>query len=328
VKIVNALCFAALALASQVRSAEPVLPRDGWASGEVEAVENAPDWCCWNSRNEGGAPRTSCRLDSDHGSFGNRDDATTNSVRVYARTTGGRIDRLRALSASCRVETATPIRELGPVTTDDSARWLIGHGKARSLSDDIRENALAALAMHRGNIAFDSLAATARTDDHAETRERAVFWLAILRGPAGSDVATTVMFNDKETNVRQLAAFAVSQGNSPRAVQDLIRLGNSDRDGDVRGHAWFCLAQTEAPNAEEAMFAALRNDKDDDVREQAIFALSQLPDERATRALIVVAEDRTLSNEQRKRAVFWLAQSDAKPAQAWLDKVLTRNRTD
>ena len=64
---------------------------------------------------------------------------------------------------------------------------------------------------------------------------------------------------------------------------------------------------------------------DEHVREQAIFALSQLPDERATRALIAAAEDRSLSREQRKRAVFWLAQSESEAAQTYLEKVLTAN---
>jgi HEAT repeat protein len=63
------------------------------------------------------------------------------------------------------------------------------------------------------------------------------------------------------------------------------------------------------------------------VREQAIFALSQLPDGRGTRALIATAEDRSLTREQRKRAVFWLAQSESDEAQAYLQKVLAGNVT-
>ena len=71
-----------------------------------------------------------------------------------------------------------------------------------------------------------------------------------------------------------------------------------------------------------------RRISDDHVREQAIFALSQLPDERATRALIAAAEDRSLSSEQRKRAVFWLAQSESEGAQTYLEKVLAGNVSD
>jgi HEAT repeat protein len=114
---------------------------------------------------------------------------------------------------------------------------------------------------------------------------------------------------------------------SPRISQDLIRLGNTDEDGEVRAQAWFWLAQTGAAESEKAIGAALRKDSDDRVREQAIFALSQLPDERATRALIATAEDRSLSREQRKRAVFWLAHSEKTGAQAYLEKVLAGNVT-
>ena len=139
------------------------------------------------------------------------------------------------------------------------------------------------------------------------------------------------MFNDKDPEVRKHAAFAITQSKSPRVTQDLIRLGNTDKDGEVRAQAWFWLAHTGAPDSEDAIVAALKKDSDDHVREQAIFALSQLPDERATRALIAAAEDRSLSSEQRKRAVFWLAQSESKGARTiwrrcWRGMALTDTR--
>ena len=104
---------------------------------------------------------------------------------------------------------------------------------------------------------------------------------------------------------------------------DLIRLGNTDRNSDVRAQAWFSLAHTGAPEAEAAIVAAVRKDSDHSVRERAIFALSRLPDERATRALIAAAEDQSLSRQERKRAVFWLAQSESDAAQAYLEQGLT-----
>lgn len=62
------------------------------------------------------------------------------------------------------------------------------------------------------------------------------------------------------------------------------------------------------------------------MREQAIFALSQLPDDRATPALIGVAENRSLPAEDRKRAIFWLSQAGSDGALAYLDKVLQTSR--
>ena len=93
----------------------------------------------------------------------------------------------------------------------------------------------------------------------------------------------------------------------------------------MRAQAWFWLAQTEAPEAEKAIGEAVKKDGDDHVREQAVFALSRLPAERATGALIKVAEDRSLPVEQRKKALFWLGQSEAASAAAYLEKMLAGN---
>jgi hypothetical protein len=322
---VAALCGLQAAVASQASAGELMLPRNGWASWQVPAVDNAPAWCClsWDNHSDKVSPMA-CRLDRKNGEnfgFGSHNDETTDTVRVYARMADGKVDRLHAFAAACPVKAATPIQEIENVVPDDSAQWLIGLVRGKSLDEDRAEDALAALAMHRGKIAGDAMAALAR-DPRKETRKQAVFWLAQLRGSEGADITSSVMFNDKDPDVREHAAFALSETESPRATADLIRLGNTDKDDEVRAQAWFWLAQTGAAEAEAAIGAALRKDPDADVREEAIFALSQLPDERASRALIAAAEDRSLSREQRKQAVFWLAESESDVAQAYLEKVL------
>ena len=323
-----ALCLTSIVLGPPALAAELKLPADGWSSWEVAAVDDAPAWCCWNNgvHARNGA-WTACKLDGNDSGFGNRDDETTDTVRIYARTVGGKVDRLRALSASCPVEAATPIHDLGAMAADDSARWLIDLGKQADQGNVKRnrlgDNALAALAIHRGIFARDALAGMARNDVRKETRKKAVFWLAQVRGAEGADITSSVMFNDKDPDVREHAAFALGQAKSPRVTADLIKLGNTDKVGDVRAQAWFWLAHTGAPEAESAISTALRQDSDDDVRERAIFALSRLPDDRGTKALIAAAEDQALSREQRKRAVFWLSQSESDAAQAYLERVLT-----
>jgi hypothetical protein len=323
-----AVVLAPFALLSPTHSAELKLPSEGWASWEVAAVEGAPAWCCWSSWRSRDSSPVTCKLDEPEG-FGVGDrDTSTDAVRVYARVSGGKIDRLQALAASCPVETRTPIHELGSVSVADSAHWLIARvkqvGSDATKPRPIGESALAALAMHRGDLARDALAEFTR-DARTETRKWAVFWLAMLRGAEGAEITSAVMFNDPDADVRKHAAFAMSQTKSPRAARELIRQGSTDKDGEVRAQAWFWLAQSGATEAEPAIAQALKKDADHDVREQAIFALSQLPGERGTRALIAAAEDQTLSREQRKRAVFWLSQSEADSAQAYLEKVLARN---
>jgi hypothetical protein len=222
-----------------------------------------------DDRNFRNGTRAACRLDDEQNGYGNRDDATTDTVRVYARTSGGKLDRFRALCATCKVETATP--NLGSVTENDSARWLVGLVKQ---SKDV----LPALALNRGERARDALAGIARTDAREETRKQAVFWLAMLRGSEGADITSSVMLNDKDEDIRKHAAFALAQSAAPRAAADLIRLGNTDRAGEVRGQAWFWLAHMGAPEAEQGIAAALRKETEEDVRDRAIVAHSRLPD--------------------------------------------------
>jgi hypothetical protein len=325
-----ALCLTSFALAPRASSAELTLAQDGWSSWQVGAVDGAPDWCCWSDDvNFRDSSRKSCRLDAATQGFGSRDHAKTDVVRIYMHTASGKIDRLRVLSAACPVETATPIRDLGRIADDDSARWLMGFAqqsnRGPSARHDDQNDALAALAVNRGDVARDALAGIARDDARTETRKQAIFWMALLRGAEGADIASSIMFTDKTAEVREHAAFSLAQSEAPRAAADLIRLGNTDRDAEVRAQAWFWLAHTGVPEAESAIFTALRKETDADVRERAILALSRLPDERAAKALVTIAEDRSQSRELRKRAVFWLSQSDSDAALAYLEQVLTAN---
>jgi hypothetical protein len=326
-RIVSFACLAGFAVSSLCTAAEIELPAEGWASWEVPAVDGAPDMCCWNGLQPGAAARNACKIDNQRGNIGNVDNATTDAVRVYVRVAGGSIDRLRALSAKCPVEAATPIRDLGSHDADASARWLIANARRADVTkhESSRTNALEALGLHRGEVAHNELAAVARGGEAQDERKTAMFWVAKTRGLAGATLITELMFGDKDSDVREHGAFAITVSQSPRISQDLIRLGNTDKEGEVRAQAWFWLAQTGAAESEKAIGAALRKDSDDRVREQAIFALSQLPDDRATRALIATAEDQSLSREQRKRAVFWLAHSEKAGAQAYLEKVLAGN---
>lgn len=320
--------FAAIALASQASAAELKTPRDGWVSWEVPAVDDAPFFCCWSSWSDRRDMRKTCKLD-EHQGFGTRDDrGSTDVVKVYARFKDGRLEKVQALAAACPAETNTQVEELANVNADDSARWLVArirqHDAGPSRRESMLDQLLSALSVHHGVLAGNELASFARQDPRVETRKKAVFWLAMVRGIEGAEITASLMFNDPDAEFREHAAFALSQSKSPRIAADLIRLGNTDKVGEVRGQAWFWLAQTGADRAEEAIITAMRKDADDNVREKAVFALSQLPAERATRALIAAAEDQSLSRDQRKKAVFWLSQSDADSAQAYLEKVLAR----
>jgi hypothetical protein len=318
---------------STASAAELTFPHDGWAMWQVPAVADAPAWCCFGDRwRDKVSMARSCKLDDqDHG-FGSEDGETTATVRIFAHFKGGALDRLRPLASGCAVEIRdAPVSELSGISADTSARWLASVLKEEDaatppLHKRLRNDVTAALAIHGSSIAQATLTDIARNSSRFDLRKDVVFWLAHVRGAEGAQVATSIMFGDSNARMREHATFAVSQSKSPRVAGDLIRLANTDKDGRVRSQAWFWLAQQGFPESETAISAALATEKDQDVREQAVFALSQLPDERATPALIAVAENGALPREDRKKAVFWLAHEGSDSALKYLDRIVTQTR--
>jgi hypothetical protein len=310
-------------IAAHAAAAATELPRNGWASWEVPAFAGAPAWCChdWD-----GSPATKpiCKLDDKDRGYGSRDHATTDAVRIYARFANGKLERLRPLSADCPVQASSEIRRLAP-SEQVSVEWLLGllqNDADTDASKHSRGELMSALVVHRTPLAYDALARIARQDARLEHRKDALFWLAHLRGREGASLTTSLMFEDADARMREHASFALTQSVSSTIAQDLTRLATTDRERQVRGQAWFWLAHTGASQTERAIDAALRKERDGHVREQAIFALSRLPEARATSALISVAEDQNLSNEDRKKAIFWLAHTGSDSAMAYLDKVV------
>jgi hypothetical protein len=124
-----------------------------------------------------------------------------------------------------------------------------------------------------------------------------------------------------------LTALALHRGDV--AGNALAGFARQDARAETRKQAlfWLGIVRGNEATSERVINEALRKDPDGDVREHAVFALSRLPGARATHALIAIAEDQSIPREQRKRAVFWLAQSESDSAQAYLDRVLARSST-
>ncbi|MGH7614497.1 MAG: HEAT repeat domain-containing protein [Gemmatimonadales bacterium] len=121
------------------------------------------------------------------------------------------------------------------------------------------------------------------------------------------------------------AIFAATLADSTDVAPELLRIA---RDEDVatetRRQAVFWVSQA----AEEAATRGLDSLVDEDtinreVREQAVFALSQRPREEGVPALLRIARthhDAVL----RRRAIFWLGQSNDPRALALFEELLTR----
>ncbi len=321
-RVVFFLLVAAAGLHGEIVQADIAgLGTDGWHTWQVEAVNSAPEMCCFSWRN-GTSSRRQCDLDGRHGGFSSSDDsaASGDTLQIYAFLNNGSIKKIRSLSSSCPVVSDSEIADLGQIESNDSVEWLeqlIGG------DSDSTANAIAAIAIHEGSRARNVLLDSAKAGNEQDLREDAIFWMALVRIEETADDVKRYVFDDESTDIRQHAAFSYSQSKASDVPATLIRQGQNDDDAHVRSQAWFWLAQTEAVESETAIHGALLNDPDEDVREEAVFALSQLPEHRAVQALAAILEDRKLSMDIREQALFWLAQTESDEAYEYIDRLLS-----
>ena len=299
------------------------LEDDGWHTWRVEAIEDAPDWCCY-TWNRGRVTGDGCELDGRNSGYGSSDDRRmqNSQMQIYALLKDGEISRIRALSPQCPVTTDSPVLDLGIVDADLSVRWLKDKIEPASRESS---HALGAIAVHDGALSLTTLIEVAENSDDLENRKDAVFWMGQVRATEAESDITRLMFNDDNADFREHAAFSLSQSDAPGRVDALVRLGKEDGDTEVRAQAWFWLAQTGVDDVENEISRAIREEDSDDVREDAIFALSQLPEERAVRALMTIIEDRGIDADSRKEALFWLAQLDSEPAMDFIEALLSES---
>jgi hypothetical protein len=167
----------------------PQLTSDGWHTWRVTAADNASDWCCfqWNS---GVSKQKSCDLDDRRNGYSNSSDNDTivNEMQIYVLTSGGKPEKIRALSSQCRVTSKSEISDLGVFESDDSIDWLQQHIDPHS---EISSDAMAAISTHDGDRPISVLMDVVRDNSSIENRKDALFWLAM------SDSDTAYEFLDR-----------------------------------------------------------------------------------------------------------------------------------
>jgi len=121
------------------------------------------------------------------------------------------------------------------------------------------------------------------------------------------------------------AVFPAIIADSVTVWPDLLRLAKNTRvSRKARRQAVFWLGQAAGEAATRGL-TDLVDDKatDRDVRESAVFALSQRPHDEGVPALIRIARENP-DPELRKKAIFWLGQSDDPRALALFEELLTK----
>jgi HEAT repeat protein len=142
-------------------------------------------------------------------------------------------------------------------------------------------------------------------------REAANYLLSIARTERGS--------------MGEKAIFPATIADSVEIWPDLIKLArNTDLPRSTRTNAVFWIGQAAGEAATRGLNDIVGdNGVDREVREQAVFALSQRPHGEAVPALIAVARTNK-DPEIRKKALFWLGQSNDPRALDLFEELLTK----
>ena len=128
-----------------------------------------------------------------------------------------------------------------------------------------------------------------------------------------------------ESRASEKAIFPAVLADSVTIWPDLLKIAKADNvSRKVKRSAVFWLGQA-AGNAATRGLTDLVDDgnADHEVRETAVFALSQRPRDEGVPALIQIAKQNK-DPDLRRKAIFWLGQSDDPRALALFEELLTR----
>jgi hypothetical protein len=166
---------------------------------------------------------------------------------VLFRVEDKAVQRVRIFSPDCELDAGgRAMHWLNGVPAADSIRLL---SSLVSKGDRVRSGAMAALAMHRDEIAVPALLTLAKQDADGKVRGDALFWLAQTAGRKVAGEITAAIENDPDTAVKERAVFALSQLPKDEGVPLLINVAKTNHNPAVRKRAMFWLGQSRDPRA-------------------------------------------------------------------------------
>lgn len=173
----------------------------------------------------------------------------------------------------------------------------------------LQEKAVFALSQHGSDRAMQALRAYAeRPDLSVDLREKTIFWIGQSGGAENEAYLRSLYGRLKEESLREKVLFSVSQAGGAENGRWLLGIAKDVKQPlELRKRALFWAGQGDAPVADlTALYGAM---PDREMREQLIFVYSQRDETAAVDKLLDIAKRET-DVDLRKKALFWLGQSD------------------
>ena len=180
----------------------------------------------------------------------------------------------------------------------------------------LRRKAVFMVSQHESSETEDILLGAARNDPDQEVREQAVWWLSQVNSPRAVAALDSILRSSPDPVLQDKAIFALSQQEAPKARQALrdfaLRHGVSE---DLREKAIFWISQGDDPDRLDFLKTLYTQLKNESARDKILFSVSQVEGRESQRWLMQVAGDVNENIELRKKALFWVGQSDLPSAE-------------
>ena len=192
-----------------------------------------------------------------------------------------RIARDRQRPTETRSRALHWVGQLGGAT---SAEPLVTIARDGSERHGVREAALFALSAVPDDGGISSLMRIADDAGDPWLRSKAVFWLGETEDARAMQLLQRlVLQEDADVDLRKAALFATGRGQTP--IADLVSLYGRLRGQELREHYIFVLSQREEDAAIDKLMDIARNDPDREMRKKALFWLGQSDDPRAAKLI-------------------------------------------
>ena len=178
-----------------------------------------------------------------------------------------------------------------------------------SKDPEIQDKAVFALSQHDSPKAQQALRTYAeRAEVPDAVKEKAIFWLGQNQGPENGAFLRSLYGKLKNPELKKKVLFSLSQMGGEENGRWLLGIARDTAQGiEMRKQALFWAGQGGVSLSE--LTKLYGNVGDQQMREQLIFVYSQRDEAGALDKLIDIAK-RDPNPELRKRALFWLGQSD------------------
>jgi HEAT repeat protein len=190
-----------------------------------------------------------------------------------------------------------------------------------SKDPELQDKAVFALSQHESARAQQALRAYAeRAEVPDSLREKAIFWIGQQESPENATFLRSLYGRLQSEELKKKVLFSLSQMGGEDNGRWLLGIARDTSQGtEMRKQALFWAGQGGVSLGELVKLYGTLGDRE--MREQLIFVYSQRDEPQALDKLIEIAK-REPNPELRKRALFWLGQSDDPRVPAFLERLL------